>query len=413
MAYRDIEVLYNTGGTIATVGRLAIVDTDTIFEYDANWVNKGIELAPYMMPTSGRQYVLSKLDRSVYGMFGLFSDSLPDDWGTRIMDRWFEKHNINRNQVTVIDRLAYVGDYAMGALSFKPPTQHGDNNSLSALSIGDLAREAFELYSGKTEDAGRLLMNIGGSPGGARPKGLIGISEDGYRFISGAGCLPDGYSHWLVKFSGNDNKHEGDLEFTYNQIAKESGISVPEYRLIDDGEGLHHFAVRRFDRMPGNLRIHVATVGGLLHAKHTEPSLDYRELTKLAWKITKSVAQVEEQFRRAVFNMFAINRDDHAKNHGYSMSENGEWRLSPAYDITYSEGPNGYHWTSYAGEALNPKIDDLLKIAKASSIDEKNARVIIEKVKDAVSSFKRIANENGVPSKIASPIMKRVNLMTH
>lgn len=413
MSYRDVEVLYNTGDSITTVGRLAVLGADTIFEYDTGWIGKGIQLAPIMMPTTKQQYALSEFDRSVFGTFGLFADSLPDGWGMRLMDRWFEKHNISRNQITIIDRLAYLGDCSMGALCFRPPTRQDNSDSLSAINIGELANEAFDLFSGKIEDAGRLLMNIGGSPGGARPKGLIGISEDGRHFISGAGRLPDDYSHWLVKFSGNDNKHEGCLEFTYNQMAKEAGISVPEHRLIDDGAGLSHFAVRRFDRMPGNKRIHVATVGGLLHANHTQPSLDYSELTKLAWRITQNVAQVEEQFRRAAFNMFAVNRDDHAKNHGYSMSGNGEWILSPAYDITYSEGPNGYHWTGFSGEALNPKVSDLMKIADLASISEKSARLIIERVKEAVSSFKRVANENGVPSKIATPIIKRVNSILH
>lgn len=409
MSYRDIEVLYNTGDSITTVGRLAVSGVDTIFEYDSDWVKSGIQLAPIMMPTTKSVYALTGFERSVFGLIGLFADSLPDGWGMKIMDRWFEKHNIERSKITIIDRLAYLGDNAMGALSFRPPTQHSGARAQAAINIGEVAREAFELYSGKIEDAGRLLMNIGGSPGGARPKGLIGISEDGQHFISGAGMLPDGYSHWLVKFTSASNEHEGRLEFVYNQMAIEAGLMVPEHRLIDDGAGLCHFATRRFDRVPGNKRVHVATVGGLLHANHTLPSLDYKELVKLTWRITQNMQQVEEQFRRAAFNLHAVNRDDHAKNHGYSMTANGLWALSPAYDITYSEGPNGHHWTSYSGEAHSPKQSDLMKIAELASIDAKNAKQIIERVRGAASAFMRIANDNGVPTKISAPIAKRIN----
>ena len=275
-----------------------------------------------------------------------------------------------------------------------------------AVSVGEMARESYELFEGRIEDAGRLLAQIGGSPGGARPKALIGISDSNCTFVSGTGRLPAGFSHWLVKFSGDDNKYDGVLEYIYNQMAKSAGILVPEHMLITDDKGIRHFAARRFDRLANNKRRHCATACGLLHAIHTAPTLDYEDLMKLAWILTKSAAQVEEQFRRAAFNMFALNRDDHSKNHGYVMSDEGVWQLSPAYDLTFSTGPGGEHWSSYSGEGQKPCTTDLLKVAQCGSIKEMDALSIIGQVTSSVATFNKLAEENCVPFATSSPIAK-------
>ena len=411
MTYREIDVLYDTGQTLSQVGRLATTGVKTVFEYDDLWIKRGIELSPFELPTEKRTFQLDPR-RMVASTFGLFADSLPDGWGLLIMDRWFKKRGIEKNELTPLDRLAFLGSCAMGALCYRPPVQDESSYSVEAVIIGEMAREAFELYEGRIEEAGRLLAHIGGSPGGARPKALIGISDDFKRFVSGASCLPEGFSQWFVKFSGTDNRYEGVLELIYIQMAKNAGISVPDHTLITDDCGIQHIATRRFDRLPGNRRRHIATASGLLHADHRAPTLDYEEMMKVAWRLTNSAAQVEEQFRRAVFNMLAINRDDHSKNHGYVMSEEGKWELSPAYDLTFSTGPNGEHWTSYSGEGRTPKTADLLKVAHVGSIGEKSAISVIEQVKTSVATFKQMAKEHDVPLKISAPIVKQLEAMS-
>jgi serine/threonine-protein kinase HipA len=408
--YREIDVLYDNGQTVSQVGKLATSGVKTVFEYDDLWVKRGIELSPFELPTEKRSFQLDPR-RMMASTFGLFADSLPDGWGLLIMDRWFKKHGIEKKDVTPIDRLAFLGSYAMGALCYRPPIQDESSYSVEAISVGEMAREAYELYEGRIEEAGRLLAQIGGSPGGARPKALIGVSNDFRRFVSGTSCLPEGFSQWFVKFSGIDNRYDGVLEFIYIQMAKNAGISVPDHMLITDDCGVQHIATRRFDRLPGNRRRHIATAGGLLHADHMAPTLDYEVLMKVAWRLTNSAAQAEEQFRRAAFNMFAINRDDHSKNHGYVMSEEGKWELSPAYDLTFSTGPNGEHWTSYSGEGRTPKIANLLKVAHVASIGEKTALSITDQVKTSVATFNQLAKENDIPVKTSSPIVKQLEAM--
>lgn len=407
MGYREIDVLYDTGETLTRVGLLAHSGLTTIFEYDAKWVKQGIELSPFELPTSKLSHQLDRR-RMVAATFGLFADSLPDGWGTLIMDRCFARQGISRQNITPIDRLAFLGSHAMGALSYRPPLDSLHQGGAEAVSIGAMARESYQLYQGRIEDAGRLLAQIGGSPGGARPKGLIGISGDRLNFVAGTDRLPLGFTHWLVKFSGGETRYDGLLEFTCNQLAIRSGVTVPEQILITDDEGVAHIATRRFDRPTPSGRRHVATASGLLHASHQLPSLDYTELMKVAWRLTKSQAQAVEQFRRAVFNLLAMNRDDHAKNHGYCMSVDGRWELAPAYDLTFSSGPSGEHWTSYSGEGARPALTHLLTVARAGSIGDDEALRIIDQVTAVVADFPSLAAGNGVPESLYQPIAREL-----
>lgn len=409
--FQEIEVLFSNGISETLVGMLAVAERKVLFEYDSSWQKQGIELSPRHLPTTQTafQFESTKLTNSLPG---LFADSLPDGWGLLIMNRFFLKKGIRRQDISPIDRLAYLGTNAMGALCYRPALNNEDQ-LLEAVNIGTTASEALDLYEGSLEDASRLLAKIGGSPGGARPKALIGILDCGTTFISGLGELPEGFTHWLVKFSGSKTTHlrelgpyEGIIEYIYLRMAKEAGITVPEHRLITDETGLQHIAVRRFDRPTRTSRLHIATAAGLLHADPGTPSLDYSDLIRWAWVLTKDSHNVEEQFRRAVFNYYAVNRDDHAKNHGYLMNPDGSWRLSPAYDLTHSSGPGGEHWTSYLGEGSDVSSSTLLNLAQIGSISKKTAMAIIEKVRTAVDQFPTLCKETGVPSYVSNPITK-------
>lgn len=410
MNFQEIQVLFDSGNEKTPVGTLAISGNKVLFEYKQSWLASGIELSPLHLPIRSRsfQFESSKL---VNGIPGIFAYSLPDGWGMLIMDRFFARQGRSRHLITPIDRLAYLGDSAMGALCYQPPIKQ-DALIAESVDIGVAAREAYDLYEGRIEDAGRLLAKIGGSPGGARPKAVIGISECGSQFLSGAGDLPPGYTHWLVKFSGHGNslfgRYEGVMEYIYLSMAAAAGITLPDYRLIADNEGVQHIALRRFDRAAPNERRHVATASGLLHADYRSPSLDYHDLLKFAWVLTKDSTQVAQQFLRAALNLLACNRDDHAKNHGYLMDQTGKWQLSPAYDITYSEGPGGEHWTSYRGEGRNPTVNSLLVLAELATISKRDALAMIDRVNNSIAGFTHLCSEFEVPQKCMNAVSERL-----
>lgn len=411
--FQELQVILDTGARREVVGTVAIGEGRTYFEYEAAWQRRGIELAPFKLPVRQGTFQFSTASL-LNGLPGLCADSLPDGWGMLIMDRFFLRKGVRRSEISPLDRLAYLGDDAMGALCYHPADDSGDR-TVEAVDIGHAAREAYELYEGRIEQASSLLAKIGGSPGGARPKALVGISDCGTRFVSGIDSLPDGYSHWLVKFTapkaGSDRPfgiHEGVLEYLYLQAASDAGITVPEFRLITDEVGLRHIAVRRFDRPGGNRRIHMATAYGLLHASHQMPSLDYDQLLTLAWSLARDIGQVREQFRRAAFNLFALNRDDHSKNHGYLMDDSGAWRLSPAYDLTYSEGPGGEHWTAYQGEGRNPSVAQLRGLASAASIEERHCEDDIRQVRAALERLPQEFKKWKIPRKHAQSILDRL-----
>lgn len=410
--FRELQVFIDNGATKYLVGTLASFEHKIMFEYESTWKAMGLELAPFKLPLrqGDFQFNLSELP---YGLPGLFADSLPDGWGLLIMDRFFTKQGGDRYAIFALDRLAYLGDQAMGALTYQPSLQ--SEHTVEAIQIAEMAREAYKLFAGDIEEAGRLLAKIGGSPGGARPKALIGISDCGRNFVSGTSNLPAGYSHWLVKFSNPEygiisdlGPHEGVVESVYLRMANLAGIDTSEFMLIPD-KGMNHLAVRRFDRPTLNQRLHMATASGLLHADHRQPSLDYDILLKVAWGLTRNAAAVTQQYRRAIFNLMAANRDDHAKNHAYLLNREGKWLLSPAYDLTFCFGPGGEHSTAYLGTGKDPSLEVLLRLAGKASIGSKEAEAIIEQVDEAVAQFSGLCNQHGVPPGKIKHIVKEHN----
>jgi len=408
VSFQELQVFYDTGASRDLVGTLAIADQRVLFEYETGWQRQGIELAPYTMPIARRTFAFERA-KLPCEIPGLCADSLPDGWGMLLMDRIFARQGIDRSQISPIDRLAYLGEHAMGALTYQPAIKTDER--IEAIEIGAIAREAYKVFSGDIGEISQLLNKVGGSPGGARPKALIGFAEDGRQFVSGSGALPDGYTHWLVKFSSpvcgelsDLGPFEGVIESIYLQMAAIAGIRVPEYMLLQDNS-LFHLAVRRFDRPRHDRRLHVATAFGLLDADFRSPSLDYVDLIKLAWAITRDAREVHEQYRRAVFNFMAVNRDDHAKNHGYLFGEDGKWRLAPAYDLIFSRGPGGEHWTSFLGEGKAPSRETLLDLAAKGSIDRGDALMIIDQVQDAVGKFPGLCKQHSVPAGTIKPLL--------
>jgi serine/threonine-protein kinase HipA len=257
-----------------------------------------------------------------------------------------------------------------------------------------LAESAVELLAGEDTVPIEQLERLGGSSGGARPKVLVGINAAG-ELIPGDADLPEGFSHWIIKFrsSANDVEDIGALEAAYADMARAAGVPISETRLIEGNRG-RYFATKRFDRLPGNRRLHMLSAAALLEVPWYEPTMGYDELMKLSRSVTRSEAAVDDMYRRMVFNVLAHNRDDHANQHAFLMDEQGDWTLAPAFDLTYSRGPGtGEHYMDVMGRGG----DDITrssfeKAAKAQGIKFSKASEIVDEVTTAVSNFAQFAD---------------------
>ncbi|WP_316859755.1 type II toxin-antitoxin system HipA family toxin [uncultured Cohaesibacter sp.] len=374
------------------VGRLATRDRKIYFEFAPEFLDTGLSISPFYLPlTPGLKTFESSLFQ---GLPGVFNDSLPDGWGRLLVDRTMRQQGILPEQLSPLDRLAHVGHSGMGALVYEPDI--GIDDAPTILDLDQLATQAADVLNGEAEDVLAELLALNGSSAGARPKAVIGVSSDTKSISHGRLPLPAGHTPWLVKFANSlDGVDSGAIEFVYALIAKEAGLAMPETHLFPAQNGPGYFAVKRFDR-EDNRRIHVHSACGLLHADFRTPSLDYEQLLALTERLTRDVREVEKMFRLAVFNVLSHNRDDHSKNFSFLMDEQGEWKLSPAYDLTFSSGPNGEQSTMVMGEGRVPTTDHLVALGEAAGLNAKDINLTIDQVKTALSQWDKLASEYDV-----------------
>ncbi len=299
----------------------------------------------------------------------------------------------NIAEVSVFDRLAFLGTKTMGALTYHPPSDPALRDS-RLIDLHEMALLSDDVIRGKSKEVLPELMRAGGSPGGARPKVLIGVCEDS--IISGEDELPKGYEHWLVKFgSGQDMPDAGPLEFAYSKMASDASIVVPPARLFETDHDERFFGVKRFDRRH-NRRFHVHTFGNLIHSNFRIPNCDYEQLLSVTQILTKNYEDVLQCYRRMVFNVLSHNRDDHVKNFAFMIDEKGEWVLAPAYDLVFAHGPGSEHTMTIAGEGKAPGRRHMLKLAEKAGIPLRDAEVVIDDVADVVSHWSDYAEQVGV-----------------
>jgi serine/threonine-protein kinase HipA len=372
------------------VGRLAYLDRKILFEYEPAFIASGIEISPFKLPLkTGVQTPDTPLFE---GLFGVFNDSLPDGWGRLLLDRSVEKHGVVRGQLSPLDRLAYVGSRGMGALAYVPELT-AEQADAASLSLDRLAEESATVLKGESGEIFEELLRLSGSSSGARPKIVAQVSADKKSIIHGEQELAPGYSHWMIKFpSSQDARDIGAIEYAYSLMAKEAGIAMPETHLFRTKRS-RYFGAKRFDR-DGSRRIHMHSLGGLIHADHRTPSLDYDLLLSVTMRLTRDVEEVEKVFRLACFNVLAHNRDDHAKNFSFLLNTRNEWVFAPAYDLVFSYGPGGEQSTLVMGEGKQPKEEHLLRLAKQHRI--KNATAILEQTKEAIARWPDFAKLAGV-----------------
>ena len=385
------------------VGQLAESDRRVYFEYASSFLEAPLWLSPFKLPPQPGLH--EHRDRQFGPLFGLFDDSLPDGWGLLLMDRHFSRLEIDPAAVSPLDRLAYLGDRTMGALTYHPPL-HEEDLDHQVLDLHDMAQAAYTVLSGSSGDVLPQLLRTGGSPGGARPKVLVGRCGD--QMISGEDELPEGFTHWLVKFyAREDARDDGCIEYAYAQMAQAAGVRMPAVDLLTTPQGERFFGIARFDRK-GNRRTHVHTFGNLIHANFRIPGCDYETLLKVTRILTKNQADVEAVFRQMVFNVLAHNRDDHVKNFAFILRPEDGWACSPAYDLTFAPGPGGEHTMTLAGEGKTPGRRQFSQLASGADIQDATARDIIDSVATAVSNWSRFSASAGVGKKSSAMIQAKI-----
>ena len=385
--YLNLEGNEKKLGTLAWSGK----ERRAYFEYSAEFLAAPLLISPFhMMAATG----LIAAPRDPFdGLHGLFNDSLPDGWGRILLDRRFQRAGIDYTQLTPIDRLSAVGRTGMGALTYVPDLPDDRKQPTDA----DLDWFADQVELVQTEmDVADIdsLQGAQGGSAGARPKIMIGFNRAENSCVLDYGRpLDPGFERWMVKAPGSNDPGEiGAEEKAYALMAAAAGLEMADTQLFDTRKGRRLFATKRFDRTPAGRR-HMHTASGLLNASHREASLNYEQLHKLTHMMTRDAAEVLKMFRNMVFNVYAKNRDDHAKNHAFLMDGNGRWSLAPAYDLTFSSGPGGEHSAAIAGEGRNPGMSHLLAVARGASISDQDARYVIEQVRTAVDRWPQFAGK--------------------
>lgn len=399
---KKLEVrLVHEPGRERVVGRLAESGRRVYFEYDADFLQDPLWLSPFKLPP--QPGLVEHRDRDFGPLFGLFDDSLPDGWGLLLMDRFFQQRGSALAEVSVLDRLAWLGTRTMGALTYHPPSDPADPDP-RILDLHEMARASEQVLEGTAAEVLPQLLRAGGSPGGARPKVLVGLC--GETLLSGEDDLPPGCTHWMVKFRTRQEPPDaGSMELAYARMAKDAGIAMPPARLFETAEGERFFGVERFDRQ-GNRRFHVHTFGNLIHADFRIPSCDYRQLLEVTRVLTRNHRDVLEAYRRMIFNVLAHNRDDHVKNFAFRLSLVGEWELAPAYDLVLADGPGGEHTMTVAGEGRAPGRNHLLELAGPAGISNREAEAVLDQVAAATARWSDHARKAEVSGRSARRVEK-------
>ena len=389
------------------LGELVSDDKRIYFKYHLSFIKRGIEISPLKLKLNDsiQAAPASPFD----GLFGVFADSLPDAWGTLLLDRALLAKGLAIDDVTILDRLAYVGSNGMGALTYQPEIET-DLLTEIHFELDDMAKASNHILEGTATDVLDELYKLGGSSGGARPKILVGYDANTQQLIGAQKQLPINYEHWLIKFpSSFDRPDIANIEYAYYKMAIDAGIEMSESILFKGKSGKTYFGTKRFDRS-GKNRFHLHSAAGIMHDNFRLSTLDYGDLMDCAFILERDVRAYEKILRLAAFNVFAHNRDDHSKNFSFLMNADGRWKVAPAYDLTFSNAGHGMHSTLVAGESANPTKKQLMDLANYFRI--KNARKIIDEVRAVVSNWKTYAKQSGVSHLSKNRIDKVINRKT-
>ena len=402
----------------------------TIEFYDG-FAQNGWDIAPLQMPINdilrgGRIFSFpANRGKTFKGLPSVLADSLPDDYGNSVIDEWFASKNMPV-EISPLDRLCYIGKRGMGALEFEPANADNLLNESSALEISELTTLAKEILNKRTAFQTNLrnnnktvydILRVGTSAGGAKPKAIIAYNETTGEVRSGQVQAPEGFSYWLLKFDGiegekiKDNPQGiGKIEYAYYKMAIDCGIKMTECQLLKEGRRAH-FMTKRFDRTGNSEKLHTQTLCAIGNFDRDE-RYSYEQIFQTIRHLNLPYSELEEMYKRMVFNIITRNHDDHTKNHSFIMDKNGQWSLAPAYDLCYSYSPSG-KWTSKHQLSLNGKRDnftmqDLLQVAERQDI--KNSKTIIEQTLDVAAQWSVYANKYDVKPQFTKIIQENLIL---
>lgn len=400
---KKISVIYAGWGERFQLGTLADDGNDLLFEYSSDALKRGLELSPHKLPLRDGAY--GDFPAHQLRLPGLISDALPDGWGMLLMDRLFRKQGRRPEQVSPLDKVALIGETAMGALAFEPA--EGGALTHEDVKLLALARETRAVLEDESEELLRRLVLMGGSPHGARPKVLVNFDRANNKMANweNAEGVP-----LLVKFPAQqEHKEVCAIEAMYSRIATACGLKVPRTEYFDLSKDLSAFGVERFDRLDG-MRVPMHTAAGAAHVDFRIPQLDYINLLRLTRRMTADAREVLQAYERCVFNVVFNNRDDHSKNFSFLLGKDGRWQVSPAYDLTYCVGPGGEHQMDICGETREPSRQHLLELAKKGGLPEKVAIGSVERIAEFAARFKDFTDEFPIRKGTLKQIETALNL---
>ena len=345
------------------VGTLSMGNRSTCqFEYDKDWLSNGFSISPLQLPLKAGLFTADY--QPFNGNFGVFEDSLPGGYGEYLLRKVLKDSGIDPQGLTPVQWLSIVGSSGMGALCYVPETKLIREDGQR--SFDEMQQMALDVLSEKTNDNADMLYFKSGNSGGVRPKCIFSDAD----------------GHWLVKFRHTyDPKNIGQLEYDYNKVARQCGIDVPDFKLIEG----KYFAVRRFD-IENDVRLHIVTASALLNEPITPPKMEYHNLLQLTGYLTQSPKAVEQQFRRMAFNVFAHNMDDHARNFSF-ICRDGKWSLAPAYDLT-NDATLGEHASTINFKGL-PTDEDMITVGMNIRMSRERCQQIIEEVKEGTRELEK------------------------
>lgn len=400
-----------------------------IFQYTPEFVGSGIQLAPFTMPLSQQAYSFPALPGETFKRLpGMLADVLPDKFGSALIDKWLVEEGIRKEEFSPVDRLCYIGKRGMGALEFKPAIDRSEAKQNHQLDIDAMVSAASKILQERESLRGELregeslagrddinqntlrdILHVGSSAGGARAKAVIAWNKETNEVRSGQINLPPGFEHWIIKFDGVSNNRDkeladaqgfGKMEYAYYRMALDAGIEMTECRLLNENQR-SHFMTRRFDRTREGLKLHMQSLGALEHFDFNMPgAYSYEQAMTTANKLNLGQSTIEQLYKRALFNIMARNQDDHVKNIAFLMDTSGQWKLAPAFDLTFSYNPQGEftqrHQMSFNGKRDDFSLSDFYAVAQQFSISKSRAATLIDQVASGVERWQEYALEAGV-----------------
>lgn len=397
-----------------------------IFEFYDTFASLNLDLAPLTMPRDAimrgdRIFSFAEhRGKTFKGLPGLLADSLPDDYGNAIIDEYFASKGLESIEVTPVDRLCYAGSRAMGALEFQPAWDDKMLNTSSVIELDHLTALASEILNEREKFQASLrsndltvmdILRVGTSAGGAKPKAIIAWNEKTNEVRSGQIKAPESFTYWLLKFDGVEDKRLNDnplgigkIEYAYHRMARDCGIKMTDCKILHDGK-YAHFMTKRFDRRDDGTKLHTQTLCAIAHFNR-DGRYAYEQAFQVMRRLHLPDSDMDQLYRRMVFNVVARNQDDHTKNHAFLMNDTGNWELAPAYDLSYSYSPSG-KWTNEHQMSLNNKRDnfeysDLLAVSRNMGI--RSASEIVDQVIEVISKWTDYAQDADVLKEHAKQI---------